>query len=230
MAFQDTDPFFSRELLAMLLAYLVFIGYFQKPDFYGLTLSQVYLSSLSSFYFLVPLLYASETAGLFARSLEKGSFGFLMTMPVKRNLLLWIYVLVAALVSALIFWIPAVLLEWYIFPGFDVLLAIYILLLLTGFILLYISAGYLIATVTSNSVITSLLVLAFFFLASVYSVKYLASNSYIEFLFSGFTEFSSNPVLNYSTFVAVIISFALSAVMLASAPLVLKRRGVRSGR
>ncbi len=230
LALQDTDPYFSRELLALLLSYFLFEGYFQRFTIPGFTPSQVFLSSLSSFYFLIPLLYASEASGLFARSLEKGSLGLLMTLPVRRDTLIWTYVISGSLFSALIFCIPALIMEWYLLPSFSPAISLDLLFLLMGLIFLYTTTGYLIASLLPNSIFTSILVLGFFFVMSLYSVKYFASNAYVEVLFSGFTYFNSSPSLDYATFGATLISFAASAVMLAAVPYIIKRRGIRSGR
>lgn len=229
MIFNDSDPFYIREILVIIAGLLV-LSSFSSPLTYQTTMTEKYLKSVSSSFFLIPVGYGAVTAGTFARSLESGSMGYLMTFPVRRGALHIQYALQSVAIFSIMMVIPECILSYLIFDGINFLLILQTLLLLASTMLLFISSGYLVATITRNSAFTALFVLIVFFIMQVYSFRVFPHYIPGRFLMSGFSLFYSYSTIDALVYNGVLLTTVIASVLLLATFPLLKRMGMRSGR
>lgn len=229
MIFNDTDPFYIREILVIFAGYVILIG-FPSSFIYSGTLSGEFLDSVSTAFFLIPVAYGAIASGIFARTLERGNMGYLMTFPVRRGVLHIQYALQSAALFSLTMLIPAGILSYLIFDTVNVTIMLQTLLLTFSTLLLFIAAGYFIAVLTRSSAFSAMFVFIVFFLAGEYAYRVFPHYIPGRFLMSGFTIFSSHFTIGAQIYTGALISLLAGSVILLAAYPVLRIRGIRSGR
>jgi len=228
MLFTESDPYYSRELIGVVLGFIVinlFSPYGYYPSAFG-----YYVGSIAAGCFIAALAYSSLVAGSFARSIERGSLGYLMTMPVNRRILLPLYITMSVIPAALIFSIPMITVNYLVYVHINLTALFFTFVLMLVSLIIFTSVGYLIASVTSNSILTVMFTFAIFFVLGVYDSKIFPKNHFGQFLISGFlyftTHFSVPPDFELGFLILAIIGIALSFIMYP----IIHAIGLRSGR
>lgn len=225
----ETDPYFVREILTLFICYLMISSFFD-PFNSNLSREGIFLLSSSSGLFFMPLIYSVVVAGLFARSLEHGSFGFLLTLPVRRNTIIIHYILVAVIAEVSVFSIPVLFTDYLTYSTISLEPLIFIVLSLFTFSFLYISTGYLVAAISRNSLLTMIVVFGIFLSMDIYSTSLFPKSSNGQFLFSGVSFFSHQLNIPLGLYYSIAVVTILGILFTFLAHITLRFKGVRSGR
>lgn len=225
----ETDPYYVRELLAIISGYL-FVNFFSSQFTYDGTYLGHFLSSISATLSVIPLIYASIATGIFASSIERGSLGYLMTMPIRRSAIPAAYVTEASIGITAILMVPIVFLSYISFDFIEPITILLVMFLLFSVLYFYTSAGFLVASITKNSVFAPMFVFVTFFVLESYSQR-LVPHSYAgEFIVGGFSIFSYHFSITLPIMEGAMTMIISAVLMLILINLILKHTGLRSGR
>lgn len=229
LALNETDPFFIMEFLIIFVGFVSVETFFSPVIFYE-NRTGYFLESISQGIYISSLLYATVASGFFARSIERGSLGHLMTMPINRRLLIIHYILQATLMPAILFLIPICFIGYLTFSTIDISLIAFAFLIALIFLFLYNSTGFLIAAITRSSVFTAMFVFIFFFILGGYSSTIFPKNVAGQFILSGFAYFMNQQSYTWSLIVPLILVMIAGVIAMMLVYPVLRIRGLRSGR
>ncbi len=225
----ETDPYFVREFLVLFTCYMMISSFFD-PFNSNLGREGQFLISTSTGLFFMPLIYSVVVGGLFARSLEHGSFGFLLTLPIRRNTAVFHYILAAVIAEVALFSIPVVFTDYLAYSTIAFEPLTFIIVSLAAFSFFYVSAGYLLASLSRNSILTVMVILGVFLAMSIYSTSVFPGSLDGQFFFSGLGYFSTQQTVSPSLGYILALVAVLGLLFAILSHFILRIRGVKSGR
>jgi hypothetical protein len=227
--FNDTDPFFIREILIVFIGYISVSAFFSPFTFYSSNTGH-FLGSIANAVSIASLLYASIVSGFFARNIEKGSIGHLMTLPINRRNLVIQYILQATFVTSIFFLIPVAFIEYLSLSNLNLYTLAFAFVTSLIFLLLYNSTGFMIASVTKSSVFTTMSVFIFYFLLNGYSNQIDPTSNTVQFMLMGFGYFLDHQSYNFSLIISLIMVLIAGIIVMMMVYPVIYRRGLKNGR
>lgn len=180
--------------------------------------------------FLFPLVYSVVIAGLFARSLERGSFGFLLTMPINRSTVIPYYILVSVITEVGVFSIPIVFADYLAFSTLTLDPLAFVIISVFVFSFLYISTGYLLAALSRSSILSMMMTLGIFLILNIYSTTIFPRSVTGQFLLSGISSLSIHSSIPAGLGYILVFVTILGALFTILAHFTLRIKGVKSGR
>ncbi|MCL4329475.1 MAG: hypothetical protein M1533_00545 [Candidatus Thermoplasmatota archaeon] len=224
----DSDPFYSRELILILLAYGIMpAGLFADTSTYSFS---YIISVVGGAFFVTFFIYVIILSANNARMVESGYFTFLLTMPLRKRNFLISRLIFPSIVTGLLF--TSVLIPLMIVSAFGFFLTVFLTVCMVSLAMLfmYLSIGYLISFITRNSVLTFISLFLIFAAEYIYAGRIKAENHILSASILGDLVLSSNSIFSTGMFFGTSLAILLGTIALAGQYVVLKRLNLRSGR
>ncbi len=229
MTIQDTDPYFIREILLVLLSYIIVNSYFSLVGGFGYA-NINYLSAISFGVFLLSVMYAAVASGNFGRQLNKGSIGFLMTLPINRKWYLYNRIFFSVLLTVLFFSIPLLVLEFLASFSLQLSFSLMIIFSLAATISFYVSVGHIIAILSKSGEFATLFTLVIFLFPGLYYTRIFPHSYLGQFLIAGYGMLDGHLSLKSYTLTGSVILLLISIIITFVLYPILLRKNIRSGR
>jgi len=225
------DPFYSREIIFLFLVLMTTYLNFSNPYIHFKASDPIYIISSITFpIFIVLLLYSGVIAGNFGNFIGKGAQAFFFTTPVSRfkfYLILWLSTILFSFIlfsSYLVFLTDILTYTVFSFP-----ITILLLMVLSS-LTLYTSVGMLISVLTRNAGISFGVLLALFFVLSLYSSRIFPNSIIGRSFVSGIRFMGEYPLRIGVAFWPSIILIILSVIIFILGYIISNLRDYRSGR
>jgi hypothetical protein len=224
----DSDPYFSREILFFFLALGILpLGFFSGERTYT---DQFMISAAGNVYYSISFMYVIILSANNARQLELGSLTFLMTMPIKKNQMLALRIILPSFITSTLFLAIFAIFIFYSSFGFHILLLFVVYITSLSMLFMYLSIGYFLSYIFRNSVVTFLAMILILVIELSYTQKILSMGSPFNVFVMGVFALKGSDFFSAGTLFGVTLEALSGFTVLLCHCYALKHFNLRSGR